>query len=153
VWAVGYAASKFVSSRMPKACSSQKATASIPSDWVRGARTGGVYDHGTDEEDDQGTWEILISPRQCPGHGGPVSDLRRRCTCGRGHGRPRTKARTEVGGWRGMTVATADGDEEVGGLNTSHDVGERAALGPDRAKAARADVSFRRAPWPAHRRS
>jgi hypothetical protein len=33
----------------------------------------------------------------------------------------------------------------VGGPNRSVDLGERQALGPERAKAARADVSFRRA--------
>jgi len=33
----------------------------------------------------------------------------------------------------------------VGGLNRSDDLGERQALGPERAKAARADVNFRRA--------
>jgi hypothetical protein len=26
--------------------------------------SGGVYDHGTQEEDDPGTWEALVSPRQ-----------------------------------------------------------------------------------------
>ena len=46
----------------------------------------------------------------------------------------------------------ADGGEEVGGLNTSNDVGERLAPGPGRAKAARVDVIFRRATCPTHRR-
>jgi len=28
-----------------------------------GIVSGGVFDHGTQEEDDPGTWEALVSPR------------------------------------------------------------------------------------------
>lgn len=37
-----------------------------------------------------------------------------------------------------------DAVQGVGGLNSSDDIGERQALGPERAKAARAGVNFRR---------
>jgi hypothetical protein len=37
-----------------------------------------------------------------------------------------------------------DAVQGVGGLNSSDDIGERLALGPERAKAARAVVNFRR---------
>lgn len=37
-----------------------------------------------------------------------------------------------------------DAVQGVGGLNSSDDIGERKALGPERAKAARAVVNFRR---------
>ena len=37
-----------------------------------------------------------------------------------------------------------DAVQGVGGLNSSDDIGERPALGPERAKAARAVVNFRR---------
>ena len=37
-----------------------------------------------------------------------------------------------------------DAVQGVGGLNSSDDIGERQALGPERAKAARAVVNFRR---------
>jgi hypothetical protein len=44
---------------------------------------------------------------------------------------------------RGKTKARADAVQGVGGLNMSDDLGERQALGPERAKAARVGVNFR----------
>jgi hypothetical protein len=44
---------------------------------------------------------------------------------------------------RGEPERGRDGVQGVGGPNRSEDVGERQAPGPDRAKAARAGVSFR----------
>jgi hypothetical protein len=44
---------------------------------------------------------------------------------------------------QGKTRARADAVQGVGGLNSSDDIGERQALGPERAKAARAGVNFR----------
>jgi len=61
------------------------------------------------------------------------------------------RVRAEVGRRQGATGAAADGDEGVGGLRSSDEVGERLAFGPGGAKAARVDVIFRRAPWPKHR--
>jgi len=46
---------------------------------------------------------------------------------------------------RGKTRVRPDAVQGVGGLNMSDDLGERQALEPERAKAARAGVSFRRA--------
>jgi hypothetical protein len=46
---------------------------------------------------------------------------------------------------RGEPELGCDAMQGVGGLNRSDDLGERQAPGPERAKAARADVNFRRA--------
>jgi len=56
------------------------------------------------------------------------------------------RVRTEVGRRRGVTGAEAEGDEGVGGLQSSVDVGERLVTGPGGAKAVRVDVNFRREP-------
>ena len=45
---------------------------------------------------------------------------------------------------RGEPELSLDAVQGVGGLNSSDDVGERKALGPERAKAARVVVNFRR---------
>ena len=45
---------------------------------------------------------------------------------------------------RGQPELEHDAAQGVGGLNSSADAGERQALGPERAKAARAGVNFRR---------
>lgn len=67
------------------------------------------------------------------------------------HEAAKESVRDEVGRRQGATGAEADGDEGVGGLRSSEEVGERMAFGPGGAKAARVDVIFRRAPWPKHR--
>jgi hypothetical protein len=46
---------------------------------------------------------------------------------------------------RGEPEFGREAEQGVGGPNRSVDLGERQALGPERAKAARADVNFRRA--------
>jgi hypothetical protein len=46
---------------------------------------------------------------------------------------------------RGEPELGHDAERGVGGPNKSEDLGERQALGPERAKAARAGVNFRRA--------
>jgi hypothetical protein len=43
---------------------------------------------------------------------------------------------------RGQPELEHDAAQGVGGLNSSDDIGEQQALGPERAKAARADVNF-----------
>ena len=45
---------------------------------------------------------------------------------------------------QGRPELERDAVQGVGGLNSSDDIGERSALGPERAKAARAGVNFRR---------
>jgi hypothetical protein len=47
-------------------------------------------------------------------------------------------------GERGEPQFTGDAERGVGGPNRSDDLGERMARGPERAKAARADVNVRR---------
>ena len=93
---------------------------------------GGVYDHGTQQEDDPGTWEAHALPRELP-DGDPVNNLRR-AVRRRMRARPadatrvaphRRSIRVEVGRAQGETGAKAEGSRGVGGLRTSKDVGER----------------------------
>jgi hypothetical protein len=43
-----------------------KATATSPSRGKGGVASGGVFDHGTQEEDGPGTWEALVFPQREP---------------------------------------------------------------------------------------
>ena len=108
---------------------------------------GGVDDLGAHEEDGPVTWEVLSIPQEkkrCNGEPAGERNLRRvreyrwmRVPAKNNHLlRGRSKARG--------TGAETEGGQEVGGLNTSDDVGERLAPGPGRAKAARASTNFRR---------
>jgi hypothetical protein len=95
------------------------------------------------QEDGPVIWEALPLLHEISGDWGPgdqISDgrasvraraTRRRISSARG-GRPE----------QGEPERGRDGVQGVGGPNRSDDVGERLAPGPDRAKAARADVSF-----------
>ena len=67
--------------------------------------SGGVFDHGTHEEDGPGTWEALASPRHIPasrraGEPSPTHDAFAGARVV-GHTRHRTSARIEVGHWQG----------------------------------------------------
>ena len=64
VWAVGKAATKIKPSRVPRVSNDLKATAVAPQQGRGATAPGGVYDHGTQEEDNPGTWEAHASPRQ-----------------------------------------------------------------------------------------
>lgn len=55
--------------------------------------------------------------------------------------RLRTSTRTQVGQKQGKTLAKAEGNEGVGGLHRSLEVGEREAPGPGEAKAVGVDVN------------
>jgi hypothetical protein len=94
------------------------------------------------------TWEALISPRnkpvvRRPGDHSPTLGASAGCR----HQRPRTSTRAEVGQRQGKTGAEADGNQGVGGLHRSCEVGERGRhSGPGGAKAVRVDVNFRREP-------
>jgi len=56
-----------MSSRMTRVQKCLKATTASPfSMGEEGIVSGGVFDHGTQEEDGPGTWEALASPRQPP---------------------------------------------------------------------------------------
>ena len=107
---------------------------------------GGVFDHGTQEEDGPGTWEALAFLDTIRSHGEsgdpsptPIA-LADRAWGGkekRSHrGRPQARE----------TGATADGARESEGCKVAWTSGNGVAPGPGRAKAARADVSFRREP-------
>ena len=116
-----------------------------------GVVSGGVFDHGTYEEDGPVTREALASPRHTPalrraGDPSPTHDTLRAHVSSaseaqnkRPHrGRPRA---------RGTGVVAEGGRESEGciGATTS---GNGVTPGPGRAKAARVDVIFRRAPCP-----
>src|SRR5712691_9219167 len=66
--------------------------------------SGGVFDHGTHEEDGPGTWEALASPRHIPA-ARRAGDRLRRTTRLQGHVSSATRHRTstciEVGHWQG----------------------------------------------------
>ena len=97
----------------------------------QGSAPSGVYDYGTLEEDGPETWEALTSPCETTGlRGEPVTSLRRAVCLREAHAagcqeRHRTSPRHKVGRRQGKTVAEAEGNEGVGGLHTSYDVGER----------------------------
>ncbi len=130
-WAVGVAATKQRSFWVPRASCSLKAAA-VSALWAsRDFAPSGVYDYGTFEEDGPETWETLTPPCESTGRSGePVTSLRR-AVCMRDahtagcHVQRRTSTRHKVGRRQGKTVAEADGNEGVGGLHTSYDVGER----------------------------
>jgi len=67
VWAVGHAATKAMPFRVPRVLNHLKATASSPPGGEESHAPGGVFDHGTPEEDDPGTWEALVFPREATG--------------------------------------------------------------------------------------
>ena len=54
-------------SRVPRARYHSKATAIACDMGEDEIAPGGVYDHGTREEDDPGTWEAHVSPRETTG--------------------------------------------------------------------------------------
>ena len=107
---------------------------------------GGVLDHGTQEQDDPGTWEALVFLDNFRSHGesgDPFSDAGAQAD--RAHGgekkslhRGRPLARE--------TGAVADGARESEGCKVAVTSGNGVAPGPGRAKAARVDASFRREP-------
>ena len=107
---------------------------------------GGVLDHGTQEEDGPGTWETLafLDITRTHGESGDPSPTpfaqADRAQSGeekRSHrGRPLARE----------TGAAADGARESEGCKVAWTSGNGVAPGPGRAKAARADVNFRRGP-------
>ncbi len=113
---------------------------------------GGVLDHGTQEEDGPGTWETLVLLDKIRSHGESgdlfsdalaqadrVSGGKEKCPH---RGRPLARG----------TGAEVDGTRESEGRKVALTSGNGVAPGPDRAKAARVDASFRREPWPTLRR-
>jgi hypothetical protein len=106
-----------------------------------GATSGGVFGHGTQEEDDPVTWEAHVSPRWSPGSRRPGDasprTVRMRVACAV----PRRRGtRIEVGTSEGKPelLPTETGESE--GRIRARTSGNRVAPGPGRAKAARARV-------------
>jgi hypothetical protein len=103
-------------------------------------------DHGTQEEDDPGTWETLVFLDKFRSHGesgDPFSDalvLADRAQGGKEkhpyRGRPQARG----------TGAEADEARESEGCKVATTSGNGVTPGPGRAKAARVDASFRREP-------
>ena len=84
--------------RVPMALNSLKATAVPPYDGRGGLAPGGVLDHGTQEEDDPGTWETLAflgTFRSYGESGEPFSGAR--VFCGPRGGQGKKSVRIEVG--------------------------------------------------------
>ena len=116
-----------------------------------GGVSGGVFDHGTYEEDGPGTWEALASPRPIPvlrraGDPSPTHDT---WVSARVVGHQAQNKRLQRGRplARG-TGAVADGGRESEGCIRAWTPGNGVTPGPGRAKAARVDVIFRREPCP-----
>ncbi len=68
VWAMGYAAPKPL--RFPDAQGAELPEGNNDLSVIMGEErnvSGGVFDHGTYEEDGPGTWEVLASPRRYSG--------------------------------------------------------------------------------------
>jgi hypothetical protein len=116
-----------------------------------GIVSGGVFDHGTYEEDGPVTWEALASPR-------PIPVLRRAGDPSPTHGTLRAHVSSAIKAQkkrpqRGRppargTGAVAEGGRESEGCIRAWTLGNRGSPGPSRAKAARVEVIFRRDPCP-----
>src|SRR5712691_8054116 len=116
-----------------------------------GRVSGGVFDHGTHEEDGPGTWEALASPRLIPverraGDPSPTHDTLASARVV-GHRAQNKRPHRGKPPARG-TGAVADGGRESEGCIRARTSGNRITPGPGRAKAARVGVNFRRAPCP-----
>ena len=114
-----------MSFRVPRVSNSLKATGASPcSTGEEEPHPAGSWTTARRQEDGPGTWETHVSPRKTPDHGEPVTLLRRRRVCGARVGGQEQRPHRGRSLARG-TGATTDGDEGVGGLHTSGDVGER----------------------------
>ena len=154
----GNVALKMSLSRVSKSHRTWKTIPPVP-DMGRGGGPGGVFDHGAREEDGPGTWEALASlekepvPRR-PGDHSPTRPTFAARTSNRPNQRVprRTSARPRVKSVRGTTGAGWMEARESKGRIRARKVGNARQSGATGAKAARAGESFRREPWPVHRR-
>ncbi len=130
VWAVGNAATKRRTSRVPRASCSLKATAATATWASSGPHPAGSSTTARTKRTAQkpGRPSSLLVKRPVLRRADDLSPTRSvsaGCTRCRPLRRRRTSARSEVGQRQGTTVAEAEGDEGVGGLHTSYDAGER----------------------------
>src|SRR6266568_5975240 len=105
VWAMGHAAPKPIIFPDAQGAELLEGYNDLSVRWARrGYVSGGVFDHGTHEEDGPGTWEALASPRPIPASR-RAGDRLRRTTRLQGHVSSATRHRTstciEVGHWQG----------------------------------------------------
>src|SRR5262249_4827725 len=102
--------------------------------WARrGGVSGGVFDHGTDEEDGPGTWEALASPRHIPAsrRAGELSPTHDAFAGARVVGHPAQNKRLHRGRPRARgTGAVADGGRESQGCIRAVTSGNSQAAGP-----------------------
>ena len=113
--------------------------------------SGGVFDHGTYEEDGPVTWEALASPRHTPalrraGDPSPTHDMVRAPVSSAVEAQ-NTRPQRGRPSARG-TGAVAAGGRESEGCIRAVTSGNRGTLGPGRAQAARVGVIFKREPCP-----
>jgi hypothetical protein len=132
-WAVGNAATKTMSSRVPRALDAPKATAVSPNLGEGRLHPAGCTTTARSKRTVQAPGRPSFLLGKYRSDGDPVIPLRRAARL-RMRARPadatqvaphRRSIRAEVGRRQGETGAAADGSEGVGGLNTSEDVGER----------------------------
>lgn len=95
---------------------------------------GGVWKHGTQQEDSPVTWEALSAPLGSPAMRS-AGDESPRSTCPRAHAATtRKSARPEVGRRRGTTGAEAEGAQGVGWPHRSCEAGKPRGGGSQRSK-------------------
>jgi hypothetical protein len=157
VWAMGHAAPKpilFLEAEGPVLPEGNNTPLHTCRLGEEGGVSGGVFDHGTHEEDGPGTWEALASPRPIPalrraGESSPTHDAFAGARVV-GHSAQNKRLHRGRPLARG-TGAVADGGRESEGCIGAVTSGNGVALGPGRAKAARVGVNFRREPCPMRR--
>jgi hypothetical protein len=113
--------------------------------------SGGVFDHGTYEEDGPVTWEALASPRYTPvwrraGDPSPTHDTWRAhvSSASKAQNKRPQRGRPHARGTRAM----AEGGRESEGCIGAMTLGNGVTPGPGRAKVARVGVNFGREPCP-----
>ena len=133
-WAVGNAASKTSSFRVPSGLDSAKATAVSPQQGEGRAHPAGCTTTARSKRTVQapGRPTFLLGNHPAQRRAGHPSPTRHAPVDARVAGRRhrevaphRRSIHAEVGRWQGETGATAEGSEGVGGLHTSADAGER----------------------------
>jgi hypothetical protein len=159
-WAVGKAATKTTSSRVPRAFFCPKAMAACPQKGEGRLYPAGCTTTARSKRTVQAPGRPTFLLGQYRSDGDPVITPRRAARL-RMRARPadatvvaphRRSIRARVGGRQGRPELTPTGTRESEGCIRAKTSGNGVASGPGRAKAARAGVSFRRELCPMHRR-